>query len=105
MKRKGRSISHSAGESQHRRGCRTAEHLDCTASALESFVWFFSKQEVQVQALLLKILSEVVPSQMGDPKRVLEELEQSFVSGAMYDKKISDQSAPNTEEVWMGGEA
>lgn len=51
------------------------------------FCLFFSKQEVQVQALLLKILSEMVPSQMGNPKRVSGELEQSFVSRAMYDKK------------------
>lgn len=102
MKKKGRRIFHSARESQHGRGCRTAEHPDYTLSALGCFVCFFSKQEVQVQALLLKILSEMVPSQMGNPKRVSEELEQSFVSGAMYDKKPSDQSAPNIEEVWMG---
>lgn len=37
--------------------------------------------------MLLKILSEMVPSQTENPKRVSEELEQSFVSGAMYDKK------------------
>lgn len=49
--------------------------------------------------MLLKILSEMVPSQTENPKRVSEELEQSFVSGAMYDKK--DQSAPSIEEVWM----
>lgn len=105
MKRKERSMSHSARESRHRRGCRTAEHLECTLCPGVFCLFFFSKQEVQVQALLLKILSEMVPSQTGIPKRVSKKLEQSFVSGAMYKfkkKKKSDQSAPNIEEVWIG---
>lgn len=48
---------------------------------------FSSKQKVQVQTLLPKFLSEMVPSQAGDPKSLSEQLEQSFASGAMHDRK------------------
>lgn len=60
----------------------TAHPLPCGA-----LCWDFSKQKIQIQALLPRFLSEMVPSQAGDPKSVSEQLEQSFASGATYDGK------------------
>lgn len=58
-----------------------------TAHSLPWGILFFSKQKVQVQALLPKFLSEMFPSQAGDPKSLSEQLEQSFASGAVFNWK------------------